>query len=164
MERELAIETPLGTVREIGTQYEVRLLGESVRIRVREGKVTLDDGSRVHEVPAAQELAVDEAGSMTTREIPVHGPEWDWAARIATLPNLDGASARTFLDHVAREQGWRLRFADDRTQHEAARIRIGGSIERLSLDHALDSVLPTCGMTYRIEDGTLIVSLEGSGS
>ena len=162
--RSLTIRTPLGSVREIGTQYEVRLLEATVRIRVREGMVTLDDGSRVHEVDVARELVLDADGSMTTQEIPIHGPEWDWVGRIATLPNLDGASARTFLDHVARERGWRIKFADERTERAAARIRIGGSIDRLSLDHALDTVLPTCGMTYRIEDGTLIVSQAGGGT
>ena len=160
----LAIETPLGSVRELGTQYEVRVLEESLRIRVREGTVSLDAGSRVHEVPVAQELLLGADGSATTRPIPIHGPEWDWVARITMLPDLDGQTARTFLDYVTRERGWHLLFADERAERAATRTRIGGSIDGLSLDHALDAVLPTCGMTYRIEEGTLIVSLADGGA
>ena len=160
----LAIETPFGSVRELGTQYEVRVLEESLRIRVREGTVSLHGGSRVHEVPVAQELLLGADGSATMRPIPIHGPEWDWVARITTLPDLDGETARTFLDHVTRERGWRLLFADERAERAAVRVRIGGSIAGLSLDHALDAVLPTCGMAYRVEEGTLIVSLAGDGS
>ena len=161
--RTLAIETPFGSVRELGTQYEIRVREGSLRIRVREGTVSLDRGSRVHEVPVAKELLLGADGSATMRPIPIHGPEWDWVARITTLPDLDGETARTFLDHVTRERGWHLLFADERAERAAARIRIGGSIDGLSLDHALDAVLPTCGMTYRIEGGTLIVSLAGGG-
>jgi hypothetical protein len=40
------VRTPLGTVRDIGTQFEVRLVAASLRVRVRTGTVELRDGSR----------------------------------------------------------------------------------------------------------------------
>jgi ferric-dicitrate binding protein FerR (iron transport regulator) len=157
------VETPLGAVREVGTQYEVRLADASVRIRVREGTVTLDAGARVLEVPTSSELMLHADGTATTREVPIHGAEWEWVARVTRLPDLEGKSARVFLDHVARERGWRLRFSDAETERAAARARVFGSIGRLGLDDALDAVLPTIGMTWTVEDGTLTVASEGDG-
>jgi hypothetical protein len=36
---------------------------------------------------------------------------------------------------------------------------LSGRGGRLSIDHALDAVLPTCGLTYRVEQGRLHVSV-----
>lgn len=155
-----SIRTPFGTVREIGTQYEVRLYANGLRVRVREGEVSLDNGGEVHPVNAASELVIDFDGAVTRRPMAIHGPEWEWIARIAKLPDFSGRSAREFLEHVARERGWALRFADDKVEREAGTIRLSGSLDRLSLDSALDVVLPACGMTHTEARGTLVVSME----
>lgn len=157
----LGIRTPMGVVREIGTQYEVRLMPEGlrvrVRVRVREGEVTLDDGTLTRSVPTAAELLVDANGAATSRPIPIHGPEWDWIARVTIVPGLDGMSARRFLDWVARERGLRLVFATDELERDAGRIVLGGALGGLSLDEALDAVLPTCGMAFRVQEDLLLI-------
>ena len=158
----VSIRTPFGTVREIGTQYEVRLVDDGLRLRVREGSVSLDGGGGTHEVAAASELTVDPQGAVSILPVAIHGPDWDWVAKSAKLPNMRGRSARAFLEYVARERGWVLRFASAETERAAGTTRLSGSLERLSLDDALDAVLPTCGMTYSIDGGRLVVSLAGT--
>ncbi|MFQ5701266.1 MAG: FecR family protein [Acidobacteriota bacterium] len=153
----LTIQTPLGMIREHGTQFEVRLGVDSVRVRVREGLVVLDDGRRILQVPLASELTLDKDGRARTRQVPLYGPEWDWLAQITTVPDLEGLSARGFLDWVARERGWRLSFASDKLARTANEIILGGSLDRLTLGEALDAVLPTCDMDYRVEDDSLII-------
>ena len=153
----LAIRTPLGEVQETGTQFEVRLEGGAVRIRVREGSVTLLAADGRHEVGAKTELVADGRGGARTTEISRHGPGWDWIAGVTPLPDLDGLSARAFLDRIARERGWTLSFADDEAARIAAESVLRGSIGGLSGDQALEAVLPTCGLTHRIDGGRLIV-------
>ena len=53
----LQIRTPLGNVREIGTQFEVRLDDDlaALRVRVREGQVELSRGGELHSAVAGEE-------------------------------------------------------------------------------------------------------------
>jgi ferric-dicitrate binding protein FerR (iron transport regulator) len=154
----LLLRTPWGVVRETGTQYEVRVRRESLRIRVREGVVVLRAVDGVtHGVGAAQELEMDGRSVSGSREIATHGPEWGWVASLAPMPSLEGLSARAFLETIAREGGWRLEFADEETARLAAETTLQGSVEGLSPEQALEAVLPTCGMFHRILFGRLIV-------
>ncbi|HJQ99193.1 MAG TPA: FecR family protein [Candidatus Polarisedimenticolaceae bacterium] len=153
----LTIETPWGEVQDFGTQFEVRLGDRSVRVRVREGKVVLADAGRVHEIPVAKELVYDGESSPTVTGISTYGPEWDWVAQAVKVPDQEGRSAFSFLEWVARERGWRLTFASDELARSAREIVLGGSLERLTLEEALDAVLPTCGMSYRIDEGVLVI-------
>lgn len=153
----LGLRTPLGEVRETGTQFEVRLTGDAVRIRVREGAVVLLAADGRHEVGAETELLADGRGGARTRGIARHGPGWDWIAGVTPLPDLDGLSARAFLDRIAREGGWTLSFADDEAARIAAATVLRGSVKGLTRDQALEAVLPTCGLAHRIDGGRLIV-------
>lgn len=153
----LTLHTPVGDVEEIGTQFELQLDEESLRIRVREGSVLLHQEEQVHEVKLGTELVVDGQGKTTAREIPAHGPEWEWISGVTPMLDLEGRTARAFLDWVARERGLGLRFADDAVARAAAETVLGGTIEGLTLDEALAAVLPTCRMVHRIEDGDLVI-------
>ncbi len=157
----LNIRTPLGDVREVGTQFEVRLGMDSVRIRVREGAVVVRAADGLHVVRVATELEVDGRGTPRTREISRSDPEWAWIADVAPMPDLEGLSARAFLDWAAREGGWTLRFADEETARFAAETTLRGSLAGLTPEQALDAVLPTCGLNHRIENGRLIVERSG---
>jgi hypothetical protein len=152
-----SLRTPLGDIQETGTQYEVRLGAGSIRIRVREGSVVLRAAGSVHEVGVLTELEVDGESSPKVREISKYGPEWNWVADIAPMPDIEGLSARAFLARMAREGGWTLLFADEETAHLAEETVLQGSVEGLTPDQALEAVLPTCGMVHRIEEGRLIV-------
>lgn len=153
----LTLHTPVGDVEEIGTQFELRFDAESLRVRVREGSVLLHHEDQVHEIKLGTELVMDVQGKSTAREIPAHGPEWEWISGVTPMLDLEGRSARAFLDWVARERGFRLRFSDEALTRAADEIVLGGSIEGLTLDEALEAVLPTCRMVHRVEDGDLVI-------
>ena len=156
----LDVHTPLGLVREIGTQFEVRLEGDSVRVRLREGAVVVHHGNQTHEVQGGSELELDPDGSVTRRELSTYGPVWEWVVGITPALDLEGRTTRTFLDWVARERGWTLVFADEAVARSADEIVLGGTVERLTLEQALDAVLPTCKMIYRVENGVLVIASE----
>jgi ferric-dicitrate binding protein FerR (iron transport regulator) len=153
----LRLRTQVGEVTETGTQYEVRVGEESVRIRVREGEVVLQAGGKKHRVESGFELEAGGRGGLRRRQIPRSGAEWGWVTGIAPLPEIDGRTARAFLDQVAREGGWTLRFADEETARLAGETILRGSVAGMTLEQALEAVLPTCGLVHRIEDGDLVV-------
>jgi hypothetical protein len=146
-----------GVVEEIGTQFEVRLDGESVRLRLREGRAILHADEADHDVRAGTELLIDSGGTVTRREISRHGADWGWVGGVAPLRDLEGRTARAFLNWVARERGWTLAFANEIVARSANEIVLGGTAEQLTLDDALDAVLPTCRMSYHVDDGVLVV-------
>jgi ferric-dicitrate binding protein FerR (iron transport regulator) len=154
----LRVRTPGGEIRDVGTQFEARWIDGSLRIRVREGAVALADGGRSIDVGAGTEIVRDPGGAVARRDLSPFGDEWRWAAEIAPMLRLEGRSASEFLAWAARERGLTLRFESRGLEDAARSIRLNGSIERMTLDQALDSVLPTCRMAYRIDHGELIVS------
>lgn len=153
----IEIDTPAGRIREIGTQFEVRLGEAAVRVRVREGQVSVDRPSGGLQVTSGRELQLDQAGGASSRDLPTHGEEWAWTESIAPRMAIEGRFLGEFLDWMARERGLGLRFGRDDLAASASTIRLNGSIDGLTLDQALESVLPTCGMRHRIEGGLLVV-------
>ncbi len=153
----LGVRTPRGVVHEIGTQYEIRIREETLRIRVREGAVILESEDESHRVPAGMQVELDGKGDPVLKSIPLYGPEWGWAERIAPMIDLKGRSLRAFLEWVSRERGWALSFDHEETEDASSGILLSGSVEGLTLDEALEAVLPTCGMTFEVEGGVLTV-------
>jgi ferric-dicitrate binding protein FerR (iron transport regulator) len=159
----LDVLTPRGVIREIGTQFEVRLENDSVRVRLREGAVVVQHDDRSDEVRAGAELELAPDGSVLRRPISAHGPEWEWIVGVTPMLDLEGRTAREFLDWIARERGWALAFADESVHRSADTTILSGSTERFALEEALDAVLATCRMTYGVEDGVLTVAAGGGG-
>jgi ferric-dicitrate binding protein FerR (iron transport regulator) len=155
--RPLEVRTPAGPVTEQGTQFEVRLIDAAVRVRVREGQVSLGRPTGDLEVTSGRELRIDDGGSTTHRDVPVHGEEWGWIAQITPMMEIEGRSLREFLSWISRERGLGLRFDGRDLETSASTIRLKGSIDGMTLDQALESVLPTCGMRHRIEGGLLVL-------
>jgi ferric-dicitrate binding protein FerR (iron transport regulator) len=154
----VVVRTPLGTVREAGTQFELRLESGALRVRLREGRVVVQGGDdRTLEVSAGTELRLVPSGATVTEAIPLHGPDWGWVEAIAPVLDVEGRTAASFLEWVARERGWRLTYADPAVALSARTTRIAGSLAGLTLDQSLEAVLPSCRLTHRIEGGVLVV-------
>jgi len=153
----LSVRTPLGTIRELGTRFEARLSGPALRLRLREGRVALDAANAEHQVSAGEELVVGEDGS--TRRAPVEpwSDEWNWTATVTPLLELDGRRVLEFLEWIARERGLELVLEDAAARRIAAQTVLSGGGSRLTLEHALEAVLPACGLTHRVERERLVV-------
>jgi ferric-dicitrate binding protein FerR (iron transport regulator) len=158
----ISVHTPLGVVRESGTQFEVRLADDAVRVRLREGAVELRHGDRTDAIAAGGELRLAADGTITRGTIAAHDPAWSWLLDLATVPPLAGRTARDFLDWAARERGLALAFADETVARSADAIVLGGTASGLTVDEALDAVLPTCRLTWRIDDGVLTIAADRS--
>ncbi|HVG08606.1 MAG TPA: FecR family protein [Thermoanaerobaculia bacterium] len=149
----VAVHTPLGTVTELGTQFEVRLLGSAVRVRVREGAV----GVASHRVEAGTELTLQADGSVTRSHIASYGPPWNWVLKAAPPVPIEGMTLEEVLKRVVRETGWTVRYEDPRVAASAGEIVVHGDVGHLAPDQALEVVLPGAGLDHRVVDGVLIL-------
>lgn len=162
--RALRIRTPLGEVRDIGTQFEVRLLeadggdvAEALRLRVREGRADLHWDATSDAATAGEELTLRADGSLDRQPIAVHGPAWDWVLRLAPVFEIEGRTLRELLAWVARETGWEVRYGDPALAEAAGSIVVHGSLGEATPDQAPEVVLPGAGLRSRVEDGVLLV-------
>ncbi len=160
----IEIDTGLGVVRDIGTQFEVRLsdTGEALRIRVREGRVTLSAAGESHSAAAGEELTWQRDAPPVRGRVDSWSAEWEWVVAAAPPIEIEGRTLGEFLDWVCREAGWRLEFVDPALAESARDIRVHGAIEELTLEQALSVVLPGSRLSYRLEDGVLRVA-RGAG-
>ena len=165
----ISIHTPAGLVRDIGTQFEVRLAGAGIRIRVRDGQVLLTDRKGVDvRAGAAEELfsRPDRSdGSIDRRPIAATGSEWAWAERAAPPFSVEGKTLGAFLEWVSREGGWTVTFADSRFSAAARATVLHGRpdlLKGLTPAEALDVVLPTCGLRHRIARHRVVIERETS--
>jgi len=156
---DLEILTPLGLVREIGTQYEVRLEDDAgaVSLRVREGNVSVVRDGESHSAGRGEQLTLQRDGSVVRSAVEPDGPEWLWVLATAPSLDIDGRSLGTFLDWVARETGWQVRFADEELEQSARTIRLHGTIDGLRPDESIGMILQGSGLDYRNEDGVVLV-------
>jgi ferric-dicitrate binding protein FerR (iron transport regulator) len=158
----IEIRTPLGTVTEVGTQFEVRLEGDSMRLRVREGMVDLKRGSGTLRTEAGRELLAGAGSEVVTNPVSLHGEAWRWTLEVAPSFDLEGRSLEEFLTWLTRETGWRVRFEEASIAGRAPSLILHGSIEGLKPDEAPAAVLPTCGLRHRLENGILIIHQGGA--
>ncbi len=159
----LEIRTPLGVVRDVGTQFEVRLTAAALRVRVRDGAVLVRRDQQQHDVRPGDEILLDASGAATRRTVPVDGQDWAWTTGAAAPFELEGRSLREFLDWIAGENGWRLEFADAAVEDKARTTTLHGSIQGLTPEQALAAVLPTSGVEHRLDGSVLSIRLGVGG-
>jgi ferric-dicitrate binding protein FerR (iron transport regulator) len=154
------VRTPLATARDIGTQFEVRVLDDSVRLRVRTGAVELTDRGRSVTGRGGTEITWSGAGAVS-RPIAPHGPDWEWAALVGPPPQIEGAALSDFLARVGREHALDVRYADPALGREASDIILHGSVDGLSWRDSIGVAIRTSGLQHRLEGGELLVSRPG---
>ena len=98
------IVTRFGTLRDIGTQFEVFATDTTLRVRTREGAVTLTRGQSdtVLQCGVSEELRIDMSGQVERGRIAAFDPEWGWVETLAEAPRGQELTLRRFLDWVSR--------------------------------------------------------------
>lgn len=151
------IATAFGTVRHVGTQFEVRIDDLGMQVSVREGVASLDREGQSHEARAGYRLVLDHASALTIEPAAVRGPRWDWTLEIAPPFEVENRSLGEFLDWVARETGDRVQFTDPAIEEAKRKIVLHGSASGLRPDEAPAAVLPTCGLRFRMQGDTMLI-------
>lgn len=153
------VETTFGLAREVGTRFEVRLLGgaEGLRVRVREGAVAVERGEIAHQVTAGHGLTLAPDGAVEREDVPGHGEPWTWMLEAAP-PLTSGRTLAELLTEVARETGWTVRYADAETENAARATRVQGALRHLRPDEVPAVVLAGTSLEGRLADGVLTVA------
>lgn len=158
-EQGVSVETALGTVREIGTQFEVQLetveRGQVLHAVVRTGRVEFESGAHREQVEAGEELVL-EGGTITRRRVEPTADRWAWVLASAPPFDLTDASAHDVLHWVARETGRRLVYESDHLEREMTHTAIESGRQRVTLDEAL-SMLPAVGLEVSLRGNVLRV-------
>jgi ferric-dicitrate binding protein FerR (iron transport regulator) len=150
-----------GTViRNIGTRYEVRLSDQELRVRVRDGRVEVSSPFGMRETDRGGQLRVTSSGIVSERAS-TSGADWDWIVRAIPPPQLEGRPLPEFLAWAEREGGRPIRFADPALERANAATIVYGAIDSLTVEEALDVVLPSCGLA-RHTDGDVITIVAAS--
>ena len=153
----IELVTSLGTIKDLGTQFEVRLHGGGMRVTVREGSVFLEQQGASRTVVAGKQLTIDPKGAASYGDVATYGPQWTWVAEVTPVFRIEGRSLMEFLDWLTRENGWSLEFADPRLRNAAPNTVLHGSILGLQPEEMPGAVLPVCGLTFTLEHGVLTV-------
>jgi ferric-dicitrate binding protein FerR (iron transport regulator) len=150
------VRTPLATARDIGTQFEVRLLDGQLRLRVRSGVVELRHEARSLSGRPGTEILWSDSGAVS-RPVPVHGADWEWIARLAPRVEMEGQSLAVFLERTAREQGWTIEYRDPAIERDALRTVLHGSVDGLAPADAVAVAVAASGLAHQLDRGTLAV-------
>jgi len=155
-----------GTViRDIGTRYEVRLSDEELRVRVRDGRVEVSSAFGMREADRGGQLRVTSSGILSG-SASTSGADWDWIVRAVPPPQLEGRPLPEFLAWAEREGGRPIRFADPALERANRATIVYGAIESLTVEEALDVVLPSCGLARRTDGDviTIVAADDASGA
>ena len=151
------IETPVGTARDIGTQFELRVTDGVLRLRVREGRVEIDRAGGIVSGSAGEQLDIDVLGGVSHSSIAATDAAWQWAETIAPAPEIDGQPATVLLNWVARQTGRNLHYESAVVETRAASVILHGNIQHLAPMAALDVMLATTDLEYALVDDTMEV-------
>ena len=155
----LVVETPTGDVHHVGTQYEVRIAGDDVQLRVREGRVQwrsrkggIESGS------AGEKLTIAADGHVRREPASRYGATWDWIASTTPAISIEGRTLSEFLNWAGRELGREVVYATPAVAAEARVIVVHGSIDGLTPVQALDAVLGTTSVKSTLDDGRIQIA------
>lgn len=139
----LLVATDVGTVRHLGTQYQVRSRGREIEVSVREGRIEVRNARGSNTADAGERLRVTAQGDVSRTTIARGDPSWAWVAQAAPVPDLENLTLDAFLQWVAAETGRDIVYATPQVKQLASTIRLHGSIRGLDPETALSAVLQT---------------------
>jgi len=151
----LQIVTPAGTARDIGTQFELQVAGSALRLRVREGSVSIDRGGQSLTGGAGEQIAIDALGGISRDVIEPAAAAWQWAESIAPAPDMDGRPAAELIAWAARETGRELRYVSPNAEQRASSVILHGNIRNLTPLAALEAMLATTDLEYALRGDTM---------
>lgn len=106
----LVIQTALGTISHVGTQFQARTDGANLTVAVREGIARIN-GDRIDvSVAAGEMISLDENGRFEREKLEGFADNWQWAADIAPELSLNGRTTHEVLTWISRETGRELRY------------------------------------------------------
>lgn len=153
----IRVHTSRGMASDIGTQFETRLSENELLVRVREGKVRVDQAQTAVYVASGQALQLTE-GTARVTEIPADDEQWIWADSLDDNFSLANRSMAEILVWISRKEGWALRFQQEADQQRARQDIIRGRLSIGDSEEMLRQLSLISDMRFQLNDKTLLVS------
>lgn len=145
-----SLETPAGSVRHVGTQYEARLADGALRVGIREGRVEIGGRGGKVRGDAGEQLVLQDGRVVRSRLAPT-ADEWNWVATVTPPFDVEGRSVDAFLAWVARETGRAIVYATPEAAQRARDVALRGTVEGLTPDQAVVAVLSTTSLKPSVQ-------------
>ncbi|GEM_PF-1476975 len=158
----IVIATPFGTVRDIGTRFEVVVSDRKLSVRVREGEVQMRTQSRELTLSRGQAAETGPKFAITATSEAPYGPTWQWLRRLATPPTEQPPSVAALAEWFAAEEGFRLRYASEETRLAASEVVIEGDIDALPPENLLEDALASTSFDVQREGDLLIITRQSN--
>ena len=154
------VTTPLGTARDVGTQFQVRLSAAVLSVGVRDGMVQVaTEDQQSLAVNKGRYLELASSGVKTERQVDSDDPSWDWIETIAPEFAIEGATLRQYLEWFSNERGIELNWEDGLSEQNADKIVLSGSISGETLNGGLEIVRQIAPFEYRIDGDSMWVKV-----
>ncbi len=153
----LRIDTPLGAVTDIGTQFSVSMHDGLLDVAVREGRVDIRSDSHKYVAMSGERVTLEQQGEPQVSSLALTDDYWNWTTDLAPTFDIEGRSLMDFLKWAARESGRMLFFEDSELRMVAMRTDLHGSIAGFSPLDAIESVLSTTAFRYYIEADKIVI-------
>ena len=154
----LVIDTPMGLVTDVGTQFDVAIRDDSLKVAVREGRVDVTREADVYVAVAGERMRISAGEGATIDALAPHDDYWDWAVSLAPEYDIENKSLLDFLRWASRETGRELYFETEELRLAAMRVDLHGSVAGFTPLEAVESVLAGTKFRYRIEAGRIVIS------
>jgi hypothetical protein len=156
--RSITVRTRVGSARDIGTRFAVAYADGDMSVAVREGRVDVSHDRGIYTADAGELLKLRSGEDVILDRVPIYDSSWDWAAALAPAFDLESHSLLDFLKWAAHETGKELVFENDAARLAAMGIRPRGSLEGFTPIEAVDSVLATTSLGYRVDARQIVIS------
>lgn len=150
------IETPAGSVRHLGTQYEARLADGGLRVAIREGRVEVRAAGEAVLGSAGEVVTVGKGGATRSRLSPT-ASDWKWVNDVTPPFSIEGRSVDDFLAWASRETGRKVVYSSPLVERQARSVMLRGTVEGLAPDQAVAAVLSTTSLRPVLGDDQITV-------
>jgi ferric-dicitrate binding protein FerR (iron transport regulator) len=154
----LKIASEFGLVTDVGTQFSVAMTDNTLDVAVREGRVDVQNDSDQYAARMGERLTVVKGGTATIAELDTHDDYWNWITGLTPAYDMTNKSLLDFLKWAARETGRDLQFESDESRMFAMRTDVHGSVEGLTPEEALEAILATTSVRYKIADDKIVIA------
>lgn len=146
----VVVETPLGSARDIGTRFEVRMFDDAWRVQVREGIVLMDDHQQGAARAVAGERLLASGDELQRQAIGTTDVSWQWTHQAASPMTIEGSTLGSYLAWWGRESGVEVGYSKPIDAAIADQTRLHGDLDGLSMEQGFRAVVAGAG--FRVVD------------
>ncbi len=155
-----SIDTVVGRISHVGTQFLTSVSESIVTVSVREGLVQIDSPNFVSRVPSRNEIRITADGRQSKQSVEPYDESWRWVAEIAPPFDPQGRTVEDMVAWISRETGRPFRFRSKNAELNAASTSLVG-LNNLSPLQALDAMRYATDLRYDIIDEKIVIGLGG---